>query len=122
MIASPYTRAMQTAGIINRRLGLPFFVEYDLREWDVASDFTEYVSEPEALRRYRELRDNNGIPPAGSEGLYETGEFVRARALAVLQRYRQYSKIIVVAHGTLARCVAGSFVNMDFAGIIECEI
>ena len=33
MLSSPYARALQTAAIINGRLGLPVVVEYDLHEW-----------------------------------------------------------------------------------------
>jgi len=126
MLVSPYTRAMQTAEIVNRVLGLPLFVEYDLREWDVASDYTEYVSEEEALRRYREFRDNNGVPPAGTQGssmpLYETGESVKKRAMAVLERYRGHDRIVVVAHGTLIRSVTGPIPDVPLCGIVEWDM
>lgn len=48
IVSSPYTRALQTAAIINGRLGLPVVVEYDLREW--VPDRTMGVTSSEQMR------------------------------------------------------------------------
>ncbi|WP_073604958.1 histidine phosphatase family protein [Vibrio aerogenes] len=106
MISSPYTRALQTAEILNRPLGLPLFVEHDLREWraDLAGG---YIDLSERDRRWQEYR--SGIKSGGTQpdALYESAVDLRSRALKVLQRYKDCKKVIVVAHFNVLESVLG---------------
>ncbi|ALM68832.1 histidine phosphatase super family protein [Vibrio parahaemolyticus SBR10290] len=56
IICSPYTRALQTAEILNRRHGFELFVEHDLREWR-ADTAGGYISLAERDRRWHEYRE-----------------------------------------------------------------
>ncbi|EOV6297480.1 histidine phosphatase family protein [Vibrio parahaemolyticus] len=106
IISSPYTRALQTAEIINRKLGLELFVEHDLREWRADLD-GGYVDLQERDRRWHEYRaslknnaESNNVP-------YESWIALRNRAESVLSRYTHYSKVIVVSHFNVFESLAG---------------
>ncbi len=71
IVSSPYTRALQTAELINRKLNLELFVEHDLREWKADLD-GGYIDLKERDRRWNEYRSHlrgNTLPV---EAKYET--------------------------------------------------
>ncbi|GGN91129.1 histidine phosphatase family protein [Saccharibacillus kuerlensis] len=119
ILSSPYTRAMQTAGILSRRLDLELKVEYDLREWQPDLTF-EYDSE----ERMRELRDEysrcGGVYPNGETKLWESREMLLNRLENVLERYSGYSKVIAAGHGTLFGTLIGRS-DMAHAEIVEYD-
>lgn len=106
ILSSPYTRAMQTAAILSRRLDLDIAVEYDLREWQPDLTF-EYDTE----ERMRELRDDynryDGTHPTGEPKLWESRDSLLRRIEGVLDRYREYSNVIVAGHGTIFGTLVG---------------
>lgn len=64
IISSPYTRALQTAELINRNLSLDIFVEHDLREWraDLKGGYVELQERDRRWYEYRDsLRNNSEI-------------------------------------------------------------
>ena len=106
IISSPYTRALQTAEIINRKLGLEVFVEHDLREWRADLD-GGYVDLQERDRRWYEYRASlkNNVEPNNVP--YESWLVLRNRAENVLSRYKHHSKVIVVSHFNVFESLAG---------------
>ncbi|TOK03265.1 histidine phosphatase family protein, partial [Vibrio parahaemolyticus] len=64
IISSPYTRALQTAEIINRKLGLELFVEHDLREWraDLNGGYVDLQERDRRWLEYRASLKNNAEP------------------------------------------------------------
>jgi len=82
IMSSPFTRAMHTAAIFTRRLGLDVEVAPDLRE----------------------------------KGRLESWAQVRRRALAALQKYTAYDKVIVVTHADTIYALTGE------ASIPNCSI
>ncbi len=106
IIASPYTRALQTAEIINRTLNLELFVEHDLREWRADLD-GGYVDLKERDRRWTEYRTflKDGVEPKNVS--YESWWTLRSRAEAVLTKYQHYSKAIVVSHFNVFESLVG---------------
>ncbi|TOI39062.1 histidine phosphatase family protein [Vibrio parahaemolyticus] len=106
IISSPYTRALQTAEIINRNLGLELFVEHDLREW--RADLTGgYVELQERDRRWAEYRTSLKNDTVSQNVPYESWLALRNRAESVLSRYTRYSKVIVVSHFNVFESLAG---------------
>ncbi|MGR5130719.1 histidine phosphatase family protein [Vibrio alfacsensis] len=97
IISSLYTRALQTAEILNRHRGLPLFVEHDLREWRADRE-GGYFTLKERDRRWHEYRESlkAGIPMTDTR--YEYIDELKLRAELVLERYRQYRKVVVVSH------------------------
>lgn len=106
MISSPYTRALQTAEILNRSLGLELFVEHDLREWraDLAGGHIELSERDRRWHEYRAgLKHGRRIPDASYESAFD----LKDRVLKVLQRYQHCTKVIVVAHLNVLESVCG---------------
>lgn len=118
IISSPYTRSLQTAEIINRRLRLPLHVEFDLHEWKVDFD-GEHVPDWVIVTRYREFQRRQGIAPESGDGKWETAASVRRRVRPVLRKYAHHDEIIVVAHGALIQSMTGNFRDVDLCGIVE---
>ncbi|NGZ75659.1 histidine phosphatase family protein [Saccharibacillus alkalitolerans] len=119
ILSSPYTRAMQTAAVLSRKLDLELKVEYDLREWQPDLTF-EYDSE----ERMRELRDEynrcGGVYPDGESRLWESREQLLKRLRGVLERYSGYSKVIAAGHGTLFGTLIGR-TDIAHAEIVEYD-
>ncbi len=118
ILSSPYTRALQTAEIINRELKIPLLVEYDLHEWMVDLN-NSYISEAETLIRYREFQDNKGIHPKNKNKKWEDILSIKKRAIPVLNKYTNYSKIIVVSHGVLIQSLLEKKMNIPLCGIVK---
>ncbi|HAS3026658.1 TPA: histidine phosphatase family protein [Vibrio parahaemolyticus] len=106
IICSPYTRALQTAEILNRRHGFELFVEHDLREWR-ADTAGGYISLAERDRRWHEYRELLKLRLPISDERYEHVTALKARTMAVLERYRQYDKVIVVSHFNVFEALQG---------------
>ena len=106
IISSPYTRTLQTAEILNRHRGMPLFVEQDLREWRADKE-GGYITLNERDRRWHEYREllNAGIPMTDSR--YEHVDELKTRAELVLERYRQYRKVVVVSHFNVFEALQG---------------
>lgn len=104
-MSSPYTRSLQTAAIINRRLGLPIDVEFDLHEW-IPDNFQKNTLE-EIVELHHDFNKYNGCVPAGESRLWETKENVNNRILNVLNKYLDKSKVMVVCHGMVINIVMG---------------
>lgn len=106
ILASPYTRAVQTAAILSRALDAPIAVETDLHEW-LAN--RAYVYDPDDLAEasYAEYMQLGGRWPQGEVRRWESAEQMRERVLGVLRRYRAQGKVIVAGHGMMIQAVTG---------------
>jgi len=121
IVSSPYTRALQTAEIINRSLELDISVEFDLHEWkaDLAGGL---IDRWERDRRWTEYMRRHGEYPSGEERPWETYTSVYSRVRKVLTGYVNYGKIIAVCHGTVITSQCGWNTGLiPFAGSIICE-
>lgn len=115
IIVSPYTRTMQTAAIISRKLDLDMVVEVDLREWQ--PDLTyEYRTFDEFLVLCKEFDEYNGEYPIGESKRWETQGALQDRVDNVLKKYLKYENVIVVAHEKVMRTQANN------ALIEHCEL
>lgn len=98
ILSSPYTRALQSAAILSRRLNLPLHIEYDLHEWLYDRDpYAPFVpDEVERRRQHFYASDRFRLPERPLA--WETACEVRMRVEAVLRRYAHYSQAIVACH------------------------
>jgi len=105
IITSPFGRALHSAAILSKELGLELRVETDLHEW--ASDAAEfsYLPQKEADRRFQELLDHNGRHPAREAPGWESADQMKQRVFAVLDKYKNYRCVIVCCHGVLMQYV-----------------
>lgn len=106
IITSPYGRTMHTAAILSKELQLDMVVETDLHEWCADKNY-EYLSDEAACKNYEELHKFNGIYPDGEEREWESAELIKKRIGNVLEKYKQYKKVIVVCHGTVMQYFLG---------------
>lgn len=106
ILSSPYTRALQTAAILSRKLDKPLHVEFDLREWtpDKNGCFATY----EKLQAiYQDFNDCDGVYPDGEERVWETRASVTARTMSVLKRFMDHDRVAVVCHGMVIQLLTG---------------
>ncbi len=119
IIASPYTRALQTAAIISRETGLRIQVEVDLHEWE-PDKTNKYTTSEEAFALTKEFNLYKGIYPQGKQMKWETLDEVRKRMRRVADKYANCDKVIIVGHGMAFRALA-YIEKMKPAEIIECS-
>ena len=118
ILSSPYTRTMQSAGILARELQIPLLVERDLHEWN--SDRTHTVSsEQELLQLCRDHDLHNGIYPEGIEKKWESRQLVRTRVLNVLNRYLKYERVAVSGHAMMMQAVTGDCKPFAYGEIVQ---
>lgn len=123
IIASPMTRALQTASLIAAETRLPLTaVEFDLREWLPDSTLTwKSLDDVEAMSSDRDAC--GGEWPTGETRQWEPLSAVRRRALAVLQRQvaEGPESFIAVCHGIVIQTLTGQ-TNIEHAGIRVFDI
>lgn len=121
IISSPYTRSLQTAAIINRSIGLPITVEFDLHEW--TPDNWQAASVEEITELWKDYMKHNGIPPSKESKVWESKNNVMNRVNAVLHRYLDKSKVIIVCHGmVIATLLELISEEVALCGVYEYEI
>ena len=106
IVTSPYGRALQTAAILSKELGVDIVVETDLHEW-LANKHYIYENSNVAVSNLKEFDINNGIYPNGIEKDWETFEMMKNRAIRVLEKYKDYDKVVVACHGRLMQAITG---------------
>ncbi len=100
ILSSPYTRALESAAILSRRLDLPIQVEVDLHEWN--PDLTgQYASTEEAIALYQDFKSHGGQVPEGESRKWETKAALIQRVQASIQPYLHMDQIIVVCHSLI---------------------
>ena len=108
IISSPYTRALQTASIISKNIGLNIIVETDLHE--LIFDKTFRVKGAEEARNLNlDLIKYHGEHPTSERKKWETITEVTNRSKPIMDKYLNmgYKKIIVVCHGGIIRRFTG---------------
>ena len=111
IIASPYTRALQTAATISKQTGLDITMESDLMEWqeDLSYTFNSFDIQNQRIEEF--LR--------GDYTHCESKEHLRDRVMAVLKKYKKYKKVVVVFHCMAILAVTGLMREIENAEIIE---
>ncbi len=125
IISSPYTRALETAGIIASYTKIPLRVETNLHEWSPDVTFN-YRFGPEKEAEMRQVMDEffggNGERPRDSKLKYESLSEVKGRVHEVLQKYTSYKKVIVVCHGIVMNAMTTFKDKVAFCGVREIEL
>ena len=119
IISSPYTRALQTAAIISKEKQLNISVEIDLHEFLPDKTF-QYKGQDESDELHKDFLINCGAYPLGETKKWETIAEIKKRANAVMQKYFEYDRVIVVAHGGIIRRFTGNAVA-DYCTPYEVE-
>ena len=120
ILSSPYTRALQTAAILSKEIGIEIAVETDLHEW-VANKNYIYDEDEKAEKSYQQYVDNQGEYQDGVDEVWESKQMMEERVLAVLKKYSQYKKVIVACHGMMIHAVTKKY-HPHNGEIIEFEL
>ena len=108
LVASPMTRALQSAALLSRALGVPLRVEFDLHEW-VPDRTYSWDSPAQVVAAYEELLRAGGEWPAeGPRPRWEPVSAVRQRVRGVLARYADAdATIAAVTHAGVITALTG---------------
>lgn len=108
IVASPYTRALQTAAIISRKTGIPLTVEVDLREWEPDRTY-QFKGNEESMALHQDFWVCKGEYPTGETRKWEPIADIIKRIDPVFRKYYEagYERIAVVAHGGVIRRLTG---------------
>lgn len=118
IVSSPYTRALQTAQIISKNIGIEVKVELDLHEW-IPDLLNKYTTSEEANLLAEEFTKYRGIYPAETRKRWETVDAMRKRMRRAADKYAEYEKVILVGHGMAFRTLT-YIEQMKPAEIVEC--
>lgn len=118
IICSPYTRALQTAAIISRKINKEIVVEPELHEWLV--DKTNSITSSEQVAKYgKEFQEFKGVYPEGQDMKWESLASLRERIRRVADKYADHDKVIIVGHGMAFRTLK-YIENISPGEIVEC--
>jgi broad specificity phosphatase PhoE len=111
VVASPMTRALQTAAIVAVGLGLPVSVQFDLREW-LPDDTFNWRSADDVQASVDDFDAHGGEWPDGSPRAWEPLSQLRMRCTVALRTaiggLPDHEVIIVVCHGMVIWSLTGS--------------
>ena len=119
IISSPYTRALQSAAILSRKLNVRLEVETDLHEW-LANKNYMYEEDSKAELACAEYFSLNGDYPSSQDRNWESRQLMAERVCKVLEKYSQYDKVIVVGHSMMIQAVTGY--NPKLGEIVEFNL
>ena len=110
IVSSPFTRALETALIVSKKINKEVVVEPLLHEW--LPDIDSLEEAVYTITSNKNFKENK-------PGKYEPIESCRERLLTVFEKYRDRN-ILFVAHARLFSSVLGR--ELNFAEIAECQI
>jgi len=117
IISSPYTRTMQGAAIMARKLKVNVNVEKDLHEWE--SDLTHTITDNDELLALCKEHDRcNGIYPDGELKKWESTDLVKKRVIECLSKYVKYKCVVVSGHAMMMQAVLGINKPIEYGEII----
>lgn len=103
IITSPYTRALQSAAIISKAVGVDLKVEVGLHEWVPDIVNFQHKSSKECSDLAKDFALHEGVHPKGQVKVWETSDQMKKRMDAVLEKYNHYHTVVVVCHGMVIR-------------------
>lgn len=118
LISSPYTRALQSASIISRKLDMDIKVEVDVHEWLPDKSF-QFKTFEEVIELTNDFLAHKGAYPIGQDKLWEDIEGVERRIRIVLDKYKHLKKVIIVCHENLIMVATGKRIFTNFPERIE---
>ena len=121
IIASPFTRALQTAAIISRVTQIPIRIEPAFHELLLDTTHADTVRDEYTRPAYREFISKNGIRDENTKYRWEELTHVVERSYKAMQKYLEYSKVIVVAHSVLIRTFGYCKPDFGYCEIFERE-
>jgi broad specificity phosphatase PhoE len=123
VISSPYPRCLHSAHILSRVLDLPLVPERDIHEWYGFRNPAKPRHHEETGRMWGEILTMEGRypPPEEREWDWESPDEIRARALPVLQKYKNRRCVIAVSHAGVIYALTGA-TDVYHGNIVEFDL
>jgi broad specificity phosphatase PhoE len=122
ILCSSFTRALESAALLSRKINKPLYVEYDLHEWLPQKDPTAILDEHSLLEASEGLRQEIDENIRPEDVPWESLAEVRQRVMGVLERYQKFSQVIVVTHAVVISSLLGVKRSVDYAEIVPFEV
>ena len=121
IVASPFTRALQTASIISRKTQIPLLVEPLFHEWLNDTSHLYTLDKTYGRAAYHEFYDNNCERTNECIYNWEAASHVADRSFRGMKKYYElgYKKIIVVTHAMIIRTFGYTEQDIPFCHIHE---
>ncbi len=120
ILCSTFARALESGARLSKALNTPLYVEYDLHEWLPQKDLMGEIDARLLEQANIGLKQVEGDD--GQDVPWESIREVQARAVRVLNRYRQFSSIVVVTHAVVIGSILGMERLIDHAEIVPSEL
>lgn len=123
ILSSPLKRAMESAEIISRKLGIEFEVMELLKErsfgaWEGMS-IDEIISKyPEDFERWR--KNPAKYSPPGGESTIEVSKRAKKAINIILEKYRGF-QVFIIAHGGINRVIICNVLNIPLENIFKID-
>lgn len=104
IVSSPFSRALHTASILSKELGIDLKVETDLHEWIPDASY-KFLDNNDAINSFREFIENKGIRNDKCKYNWESIDSIKSRVNKVLEKYKNYHTVIIVCHGVIMQCL-----------------
>ena len=122
ILCSSYARALESAALLSRKLNKPLHVEYDLHEWLPQKDPLADISAGLMARASEGLTQEMDAQVTLDEAPWESLSEVRNRVVKVLERYQQFSSLVVVSHAMVISSLLGEKRAVEHAEIVPFEL
>jgi broad specificity phosphatase PhoE len=122
ILCSSFTRALESAALLSRKLNKPLYVEYDLHEWLPQKDPTAIIDETLLMEASEGLRQEIDDNIVADDVPWESLAEVKERVMGVLERYKKFSKVIVVTHAVVISSLLGVKQSVDYAEIVPFKV
>lgn len=99
ILSSPYTRALQTAAIISRKINVPIKVEMGLHEWVPDLHYLNQYDEQTEISN--DFIEHEGFWPNGEVKRWEPIDMFSKRIMNSMNKYSNYEKIVVICHAVV---------------------
>jgi len=119
IIASPYTRALQTASIISRITQIPLTVENDIHEW---MPDTKFLFDLDSNQSFQEYLEAKGMRNLSHQYRWESYDDLKKRVQLALIKYKNYKKVIVVCHGIVMSTLTRFDDVIEHCGVREVRL
>jgi broad specificity phosphatase PhoE len=118
IVSSPYTRALHTAAILSKELGIDIEVDVDLHEWVPDIINFQHKTSQDCFDLCNDFHLHKGVHPEDEVKVWETTESMKKRMDGVLEKYKNYQRVIVVCHEMVIRTIKYQK-DIAYAEIIE---
>ena len=119
VLASPMTRALETACLVSSVLEVPMRIDLDLREW-LPDETLSWTTSQQVIAAYEDMMQLEGSRPEGHPLRWEPLDAVRGRARAALVSLPADLSVLAVCHAVVIFALTGQEAT-EHCGVVRYE-